>query len=279
MGVEAVLRLTSAVALFAAMALWEIKRPRLSLAQPRSQRWPVNLALTLLDVALVRFTVGAATVVTAQAAAAHDWGLFHGLALPGWVAFVAAWALLDFAVYLQHCLFHAVPVLWRLHRVHHADLGFDVTTGLRFHPLEIFLSLAIKVALVAALGPPVGAVILFELLLNGGSLFNHGNVAIPERVDRWLRWFLVTPDMHRVHHSVVVAETNSNFGFLVPWWDRLCGTYRAQPAAGHGEMEIGIATERDPARLTLLGSLLLPVTGDPGRYSLRRERPEGERRS
>ena len=268
---EAALRLSIFVALFAAMAVWESQRPRLTLTQPRSRRWPVNLAITVLDMVLVRITVGAAAVATAQAAAVHGWGLFHTVALPGWLAFVASWALLDFAIYLQHCLFHAVPVLWRLHMVHHADLGFDVTTGLRFHPVEIFLSLAIKVALVAALGPPVGAVILFEVLLNAGSLFNHGNVAIPEGVDRWLRRFVVTPDMHRVHHSVVVAETNSNFGFSVSWWDRLCGTYRGQPAAGHEQMQIGIATERDPTRLGLLGCLLLPATGDPGRYSFRRE--------
>lgn len=267
---ESVLRLSIFLFLFTAMAVWEFKRPRRTLAQPRQRRWPVNLAITLLDMVLVRLTVGAAAVATAQAAAAHGWGLFHAVALPGWLAFGASWAILDFAIYLQHVLFHAVPLLWRLHMVHHADLGFDVTTGLRFHPVEIFLSLAIKVAVVGAIGPPAGAVILFEILLNGGSLFNHGNVAIPERVDRWLRWLVVTPDMHRVHHSVVVAETNSNFGFSVSWWDRLCSTYRAQPAAGHEQMQIGIATERDPARLTLLGCLLLPATGDPGRYSFRR---------
>jgi len=268
---EATLRLTIFLALFVAMAVWESRRPRLALAQPRQRRWPVNLGITILDMVLVRFTVGAAAVATAQAAAAHGWGLFHWLALPGWLAFVASWAILDFAIYLQHIMFHAVPVLWRLHMVHHADLGFDVTTGLRFHPVEIFLSLAIKVAVVAAIGPPAGAVILFEILLNGGSLFNHGNVAIPAGVDRWLRRLVVTPDMHRVHHSVVVAETNSNFGFSVSWWDRLCGTYRAQPAAGHEQMQIGIATERDPGRLGFLGCLLLPATGDPGRYSFRRE--------
>jgi len=269
---EAALRLSIFLSIFAAMAVWEGRRPRLTLAQPRSRRWPVNLGITVLDMVLVRITVGAAAVVTAQAAAAHGWGLFHMVALPGWAAFALSWAILDFAIYLQHVLFHAVPVLWRLHMVHHADLGFDVTTGLRFHPVEIFLSLAIKVALVSALGPPVGAVVLFELLLNGGSLFNHGNVAIPEGVDRWLRRFVVTPDMHRVHHSVVVAEANSNFGFSVSWWDRLCGTYRAQPAAGHEQMQIGIATERDPARLGFLAILLLPLTGNPGRYSFRRER-------
>ncbi len=269
---EAALRLSIFLGIFAAMAVWESRRPRLALAQPRQRRWPVNLGITVLDMLLVRVTVGAAAVATAQAAAAHGWGLFHLVALPGWLTFVASWAILDFAIYLQHVLFHAVPVLWRLHMVHHADLGFDVTTGLRFHPVEIFLSLAIKVVVVGAIGPPVGAVILFEILLNGGSLFNHGNVAIPEGIDRWLRRFVVTPDMHRVHHSVVVAETNSNFGFSVSWWDRLCGTYRAQPAAGHEAMQIGLATEREPARLGLLGILLLPLTGDPGRYSFRRER-------
>jgi len=272
---EVALRLGSALAIFAAMAVWEWRKPRLTLAQDRRQRWPINLGITVLDVVLVRLTVGAAVVQASLLAGERGWGLFHLLDVPGWVAFTASWALLDFAIYLQHILVHAVPVLWRLHQVHHADLGFDVTTGLRFHPLEIFLSLGVKVACVAAIGPPVGAVILFEVLLNGGSLFNHGNVALPLNVDQWLRWLIVTPDMHRVHHSAVPAETNSNFGFSVSIWDRLCGTYRAQPAAGHEGMTLGVAHLRDPARLGLLRLLWLPVAGPIGNYSFR-GRPRGK---
>ena len=156
--------------------------------------------------------------------------------------------LLDLAIYLQHVLFHAVPALWRLHRMHHADLEFDVTTGVRFHPIEILLSMVIKLGVVAALGAPAVAVLIFEVLLNATSMFNHGNVRLPPRLDRVLRWIVVTPDMHRVHHSIVPRETNSNFGFNLPWWDRLFGTYRAQPAAGHEGMTIGIEQFRDPAR-------------------------------
>jgi sterol desaturase/sphingolipid hydroxylase (fatty acid hydroxylase superfamily) len=275
---EGAIRLGSALAIFTAMALWEWRRPRLTLAQGRSNRWPANLGITVLDLALVRLTVGAAAVGAAGLAAERGWGLFHLIDVPGWVAFAASWAILDFALYLQHVLVHAVPVLWRLHQVHHADLGFDVTTGLRFHPLEIFLSLGFKVAVVAAIGPPAGAVILFEVLLNAGSLFNHGNVAIPAGVDRWLRWLIVTPDMHRVHHSAVPAETNTNFGFSVSIWDRLCGTYRARPAAGHAGMTIGVAHLRDPARLGLLHLLWLPFTGRLGSYSFRGRRDLREER-
>ena len=183
--------------------------------------------------------------------------------------------LLDLAIYLQHVLFHAVPVLWRLHRMHHADLEFDVSTGVRFHPIEILLSMGIKLGVVAALGTPAVAVLVFEVLLNATSMFNHGNVRLPARTDRVLRWIVVTPEMHRVHHSVVPRETNSNFGFNLPWWDRLFGTYRAQPAAGHEGMTIGIAQFRDPAELRLDRMLIQPFRDDDRLYPLgRRELAE-----
>jgi sterol desaturase/sphingolipid hydroxylase (fatty acid hydroxylase superfamily) len=175
-------------------------------------------------------------------------------------------ALLDLAIYLQHVLFHAVPVLWRLHRMHHADLDLDVTTGTRFHPLEMLLSMLIKLAVIAALGPPAVAVLIFEVLLNATSMFNHGNVRIPPGIDQALRWLVVTPDMHRVHHSVIPTETNSNFGFNLPWWDRLCGTYRAQPAAGHEGMTIGIEQFRTVRELWLDRMLLRPFWGKTGNY-------------
>jgi len=191
--------------------------------------------------------------------------LLHWSTLPAWAAAGITLLILDFAVYLQHVMVHAVPVLWRLHRVHHADLGFDATTGLRFHPIEIFLSLGLKVAVVVLLGSAPWAVVAFEVILNASSVFNHGNVAIPESIDHWLRWAIVTPDMHRIHHSTRVVETNSNFGFSVSWWDRLCGTYRATPALGQTGMEIGLSDYRTP--LTLGQLLLLPFQGDAGRYT------------
>jgi sterol desaturase/sphingolipid hydroxylase (fatty acid hydroxylase superfamily) len=181
--------------------------------------------------------------------------------------------VLDLAVYLQHVLFHAVPALWRLHRMHHADLDFDVTTGNRFHPIEIVLSMVWKLTIVFALGAPALAVLAFEVVLNATAMFNHGNVRIPKRLDRWLRWLVVTPDMHRVHHSVVPSETNSNFGFNLPWWDRLFGTYRAAPAAGQEAMTIGIEQFRDPRELGLGHMLTQPFRGDDRLYPLGRGEP------
>ena len=179
--------------------------------------------------------------------------------------------LLDFIVYLQHVMVHAVPMLWRLHRVHHADLDFDVTTGARFHPIEILLSMVIKFAAIAVLGAPPAAVLVFEVLLNGTAMFNHGNVGLPPTLDRVLRWFLVTPDMHRVHHSVEVDETNSNFGFNLSWWDRLFGTYREQPRAGQTEMVIGLKNERDAKVCDRLPAMLMmPFRGDGGGYAINR---------
>jgi sterol desaturase/sphingolipid hydroxylase (fatty acid hydroxylase superfamily) len=185
---------------------------------------------------------------------------------------------LDMVIYLQHLMFHAVPLLWRLHMVHHADLDIDVTTGLRFHPIEILISMGIKVAAVAVIGPPMTAVLIFEVILNGTAMFNHGNVSMPGALDRVVRLFVVTPDMHRVHHSVTIRETNSNFGFNFPWWDRIFGTYRAQPVAGHKGMTIGLAQFRDPRKLTLLHLLVLPFTGYPGSYAINKSGMEPVKR-
>ncbi|MDN3721932.1 sterol desaturase family protein [Roseibium salinum] len=177
---------------------------------------------------------------------------------------------LDLAIYLQHVMFHAVPALWRLHRMHHADLEFDVTTGLRFHPVEILLSMGIKLGVVMALGPPAVAVLVFEVLLNGTSMFNHSNVRIPAAIDRVLRLFVVTPDMHRVHHSIHPNETNSNFGFNLPWWDRLLGTYRPQPREGHETMTIGIEEFRTRRDLWLDRMLVQPLVGRANHYPINR---------
>ncbi len=253
------------------MILWEFSRPRRILLQPRRERGVTNLGIIVLNVILVRVTVGAAAYVAAVFAAEESVGLLHWIALPPWMAALITLLVLDFAIYLQHVMAHAVPMLWRLHRVHHADLGFDATTGLRFHPLEIFLSLGLKVAVVLLLGAVPWAVVAFEVVLNASSIFNHGNVAIPERIDHWLRWAIVTPDMHRIHHSTHVLETNSNFGFSVSWWDRLGGTYRPEPALGQLGMEIGLADYRAPLNLGQL--LLSPFQGSAGRYTFAGARP------
>lgn len=268
---EALVRVGTFLGVLTAMLLWEGCRPRRPLTRPRQERWVTNLGLTLLNTVLVRVTVGGVAYTAAVFAADQGVGLLHWHPLPAWAAAAMTLLGLDLVIYFQHVLFHAVPVLWRLHRVHHADLDFDATTGLRFHPLEILLSLGFKAAVVVLLGAVPWAVVAFEVLLNTASVFNHGNVALPERLDRWLRWIVVTPDMHRVHHSTRVAETNSNFGFSVSWWDRLCGTYRAQPALGQVGMDIGLSDYRTP--LTLGQLFLLPFRGSAGRYTYAGSRP------
>jgi sterol desaturase/sphingolipid hydroxylase (fatty acid hydroxylase superfamily) len=258
---DVLLRLSAFVGVLAVMAIWETLAPRRRRAQPRRRRWPSNLGIAALNTVLVRVLFPAAAVGTALSAQSHGWGLLNQGTLPGWAAAGAGIVLLDLIVYLQHVMFHAVPALWRLHRVHHADLDIDVTTGARFHPVEIGLSMIIKLGAVAALGVPPQAVIAFEVLLNAGSLFNHANARIPGPFERLLRWLVVTPDMHRVHHSIEREETNSNFGFNLSLWDRLFGTYRAQPHAGHEAMRIGIPEFRDPGQCSTLGAMLaLPFT-------------------
>jgi len=240
------------------MVLWEVTAERRPQLIARRQRWPANLSIVVLNTLVLRLVFPLAAVGAALFAAEQGWGVLNAIAMPLWVAVLASVLLLDLAIYLQHRIFHAVPWLWRLHRMHHADLELDVTSGLRFHPLEILLSMAIKVAIVMLLGAPAVAVILFEILLNATAMFNHGNVRLPRVIDRRLRWLLVTPDMHRVHHSVVRAETDSNFGFSLSWWDRLFGTYRDQPAAGQLGMTIGLDAFRDPRQLRLPRMLVQP---------------------
>jgi sterol desaturase/sphingolipid hydroxylase (fatty acid hydroxylase superfamily) len=267
---EVPVRLGFFFGIFAIMAVWEILAPRRALQQGKVLRWTNNLALTALNSLLVRAILPVAAVAVAGAAAARGMGVFNIFDVPFAWAIVLSLLALDVAIYLQHLMFHAVPLLWRLHRVHHADLDFDVTTGARFHPVEIVLSMLFKFALILVLGPPAVAVLVFEILLNGASMFNHGNVRLPAGVDRVLRWLVVTPDMHRVHHSIDPRETNSNFGFNVPWWDRLFGTYVAQPRAGHGGMTIGIEQFRAPGELRLDRMLLQPLRGEESAYPLGR---------
>jgi sterol desaturase/sphingolipid hydroxylase (fatty acid hydroxylase superfamily) len=272
---EATIRLVFFLGIFALMAIWEARAPRRTRTLTRLQRWTSNLGLVVLNTVVLRILFPAAAVGMAVFTSAQGWGLLNAIDIPGWLAVLLAVVVLDFVVWVQHVLFHAVPALWRLHRVHHADLDYDLTTGARFHPIEIVLSMLIKFAAIAALGPPVAAVILFEVILNGMAMFNHANARLPLGVDRVLRWFVVTPDMHRVHHSIEDDETNSNFGFNLSWWDRLLGTYRDQPRAGHERMTIGIRDHRDPRRVDRLdGMLVLPFIGQVTDYAINRRRWE-----
>ena len=274
-------RLGSFAAVFLLMAGWEILAARRNLVLSKARRWLANLALVALNTLVLRLLVPGAAVGAALVAAERSWGVLNRIDVPHVAAVVLSVVVLDLAIYLQHVMFHAVPALWRLHMVHHADLDFDVTTGTRFHPLEILLSMGIKLAVVVLLGAPPVAVLLFEILLNATSMFNHGNVRMPVAADRVLRFVVVTPDMHRVHHSVDAAETNSNFGFNLPWWDRLLGTYQDQPSAGHEEMRIGLEHLQETGPQGLGWMLRLPFAGKAGAYPINRrsttdtaERPE-----
>lgn len=252
------------------MALWEVAAPRRRVDIPRLLRWSNNLGLVILDAFAVRLVFPVVAVGLALIVSGNGWGLFALVDVPNWLAIVATILILDLIIYLQHVVFHAVPALWRLHRMHHADLEFDVTTGLRFHPAEILLSMAIKLLAVLALGPPAIAVLIFEVLLNGSAMFNHSNIRLPARIDAVLRWVIVTPDMHRVHHSIHPSETNSNFGFNVPWWDRLLGTYKAQPRDGHKAMTIGIEQFRNRRELWIDRMLIQPFKGPASGYPINR---------
>jgi sterol desaturase/sphingolipid hydroxylase (fatty acid hydroxylase superfamily) len=261
---EPLIRLAMFGGVFVVLAMWEVLWPRRRQTIGRGWRWPNNLGVVVLDTLLVRILFPTTAVGLALVAQARGFGLFNVVALPSWIGVVASVVILDLAIYLQHVLFHAVPALWRLHRMHHADLDIDVTTGVRFHPIEIVLSMLIKFAVMAAIGAPALAVLVFEVLLNATSMFNHSNVRMAPAIDRIVRRLVVTPDMHRVHHSIIRAETDSNFGFNFPWWDRLFGTYRPQPAEGHLGMTIGIDLFRDPAELRLDRMLAQPFRSDQG---------------
>ena len=268
---EKAIRLGCFFSVFITVALWELLSPRRSLQASKRTRWFGNLSVVVINTLLLRALFPIAAIGLAMLAAEHGWGLLQQMALPVWAAVILATIVLDFVLYIQHVVFHAVPALWRLHRMHHADLDMDVTTGARFHPIEIILSMCVKLTVVAALGPPPVAVLIFEVLLNATAMFNHGNIYIPPALERVVRWFVVTPDMHRIHHSVEVSLANSNFGFNLPWWDRLLGTYRAQPTQDHQEMAIGLQQCREPKQtITLTGMLLLPFLDKDGEYSINR---------
>jgi sterol desaturase/sphingolipid hydroxylase (fatty acid hydroxylase superfamily) len=237
---EALVRGGAFAGLLAVMALWELAAPRRKRSVPRAGRWFANFGIVAVDTVVVRLLFPIVAVGTALVAETRGWGVLNAVEVPTWLAVVISLVVLDLTIWAQHVAFHRIPVLWRLHRMHHSDVDFDVTTGFRFHPIEIALSMGIKMGLVVVLGAPGAAVVLFEVILNGMAMFNHGNVRLPAAADRLLRQVVVTPDMHRVHHSVHPSETNSNFGFNLSVWDRLFGTYRAQPRDGHPGMTIGL---------------------------------------
>jgi sterol desaturase/sphingolipid hydroxylase (fatty acid hydroxylase superfamily) len=263
---EGLVRLGLFLAIFGGMAVFELVSPRLERAEMagalKTQRWLTNLSMVVLSSILLRIVFPAAAVGAAVWARQNGWGVLAPLGMNPAIAGVVAFVLLDFAVWLEHVASHKIPLLWRFHRMHHADTGFDVTTGLRFHPIEILVSMIWKSAIILCLGPPVVAVLIFEIVLNGTAMFNHSNARLPLRLDRLLRRAIVTPDMHRVHHSTIRRETDSNYGFNLPFWDRLFGTYNDQPAKGHEDMDIGLDEWRGSEPASLTWSLRLPFRRD-----------------
>ena len=268
---EPLLRMGAFMAVFGLMALWEIAAPMHTPKASRTLRWPSNFGITVLNIALVRVVFPASAVGMALYAQSHGLGLFNIVQVPYLVALLGAVLLLDLVIYFQHRVFHTVPLLWRLHRMHHADPAFDVSTATRFHPIEIFLSMLVKFAAILVIGPPALGVFLFELLLNLTATFNHANVRMPVGIDRVLRFFLVTPDMHRIHHSVIGHEHNSNFGFCLSIWDRLLGTYKAEPIGGQRAIRIGLLEISDvKVNTRFIGLLSIPF------LSARPQKPNAE---
>jgi sterol desaturase/sphingolipid hydroxylase (fatty acid hydroxylase superfamily) len=264
LGHESVIRFGFFLGTFALMALWEVLAPLRMPGTSKAVRWPNHVMLAAMNIGLVRVLFPLAAVALAVYAGEHGIGLFNIIPVPYLLAFVGSLLALDLAIYLFHLLFHAVPALWRVHRVHHADVDIDVSTGVRFHPIQMMLSVSIKSIVILLLGPPALSVLTFEVLSHAITLFNHGNVRIPAALDRVLRWFVVTPDMHRIHHSIHIAETDSNFGFVLPWWDRMFGTYRAEPAGGQVRMVVGIESFRTDRDLWLDRLMLNPVVDERG---------------
>jgi sterol desaturase/sphingolipid hydroxylase (fatty acid hydroxylase superfamily) len=255
---EAVFRLGVFLVVLLVVVSLEFWQPKRTWRESRKKRWGINLGLIALNVVVQRLTLGAAAVAMAVYAQTEGWGLLNLLDWPGWLVFLVGLLLLDLSIYLQHVLAHALPFFWRLHQVHHADLDLDVTSGLRFHPLEILLSLVYKVLVVAALGLPPLVVLVFEALLNGASMFSHANIRLKPGLERVIRWFIITPDMHRIHHSIYPQETNSNYGFFLSTWDRLLGTYTQSPRDGHLKMTLGLDYQQEQEKLGLKDLLLMP---------------------
>jgi len=267
---ELLIRLGFFFGILLIMFLWELLAPRRLLTTSKRTRWFSNLGLVLINSIMVRLVFPTALAGIALIAQQRGWGLFNQFSLLYLLKIIFSILILDFVVYLQHAMFHVIPLFWRLHMVHHTDMDIDVTTGVRFHPIEIILSMGIKMIVVILIGAPPLAVLIFEIVLNGTSMFNHGNVRYSQNMDAILRLLVVTPEMHRVHHSTIRWESNSNLGFNFPWWDRLFGTYRPQPAKGHLEMTIGLDQYKEPQKLTLPWLIILPFIGKLGKYPMAR---------
>jgi sterol desaturase/sphingolipid hydroxylase (fatty acid hydroxylase superfamily) len=267
---ELLIRLGSFFGILVIMFLWELIAPRRPLTTSKITRWFSNLSLVLIDSIAVRLVFPTALAGVALLTQRQGWGLSNQFELSYWLKIIFSVLILDLAIYLQHVMFHSAPLFWRLHMVHHSDMDIDVTTGVRFHPIEIILSMGIKMIVVILIGAPPVSVLIFEIILNGTSMFNHGNVRYPQQIDSFLRLLVVTPEMHRVHHSTIRWETNSNLGFNFPWWDRLFGTYRDQPTKGHLEMTIGLDQYKEPQKLTLPWLIVLPFIGKLGKYPMTR---------
>ena len=267
---ELLIRLGSFFGILVIMFLWELIAPRRPLTTSKITRWFSNLGLVLIDSIAVRLVFPMALAGVALLAQRQGWGLFNLFELSYLLKIIFSVLILDLAIYLQHLMFHSAPLFWRLHMVHHSDMDIDVTTGVRFHPIEIILSMGIKMIVVILMGAPPVSVLIFEIILNGTSMFNHGNVRYSQQIDSFLRLLVVTPEMHRVHHSTIRWETNSNLGFNFPWWDRLFGTYRDQPTKGHLEMTIGLDQYKEPKKLTLPWLIVLPFIGKLGKYPMTR---------
>ena len=261
---EAAIRLSVFAGLFFIFAALEYFVPRRQVRPVKTRRWITNWTIVAIDSVVVRLVFKTAAVGGALWAAEAGIGLFNNIAAPYWLAFVVSFVVLDFAVWLSHVASHKIPVFWRVHRMHHSDIDFDVTTAIRFHPIEIVLSMVWKYAIVLALGAPAAAVLVFEIVLNGGALFNHSNSRLPLWLDKVLRILIVTPDMHRVHHSAIGAETDSNYGFNLSVWDRMFGTYVDQPSLGHDGMTIGLSEWQDERPADLVWTLSVPfISGKP----------------
>jgi sterol desaturase/sphingolipid hydroxylase (fatty acid hydroxylase superfamily) len=267
---EITIRLLFFFGIFALIGLWEVFAPRRALTMSKAIRWGSNIGIVVLDSVVLRLAFPVVAVGFAAYVNQQGWGVLNQFELDPLLAIIIAVVVMDFTIWLQHVMVHAIPLFWRLHRMHHADLDYDLTTGARFHPLEIILSMGIKLAVIMLLGPPVVAVLIFEVILNALAMFNHGNIRMPLGLDKVLRLLIVTPDMHRVHHSVQDDETNSNFGFNLSIWDRIFGTYKAQPDLGHEKMIIGLDRFREPRDNTLPRMLVQPFIGNADGYAINR---------
>ena len=259
---ETIIRLSFFFGIFILVGVWELIVPRRQLNFSKPVRWYSNIGIVFFNSLVLKLIFPIMATGLAFFAMGKGWGLFNNIELPFFIRVVTSMLLLDGAIYIQHAMFHSLPLLWRFHRMHHTDMDLDVSSGARFHPVEIIISMGIKLSVIVVPGPPVTAVILFEVLLNFTAMFNHGDIYISPKIDRILRCFVVTPDMHRVHHSVSAKETNSNFGFNFPWWDTMFGTYKAQPEKGHSSMTIGISKFRNPENLHLHRMLIQPFINE-----------------